>query len=402
MLARFDLFGNRIVFIVGIEINQIVAVNAGNGTVCRNDNDVNAVNFGKLFGFRFGGSRHTGDFFVKTEVILKGNGRQRPIAFSDGDVFFRFNGLVQSFGITSADQNASGKLVNNFHLSVLNHVINIALKHFMRPHSLCHVVRIFEILGIKKRSADDLVRLQQRFELQHTLIGKSDAFALFVCFIIADTIGVLLRILIGRRIFLHLFKISNQIVDLREFRRIIIRLTGNDQRRSRFINQNRVDFIDNAVMVTALNFLLNRPRHVIAQIIETELVVGSVSDIAAVRLPLGIVIHVGKHCSDGDSQQIIHRSHPISVALCQIIVDSNDMNAFTAQRIEVRRRYARQRLSFTGLHFGDLSVVQDDSAHQLNVVMAFAEFAPRRFPNQGKRFRQQGIQRFSLLPAPFP
>ena len=41
------------------------------------------------------------------------------------------------------------------------------------------------------------------------------------------------------------------------------RLAANDQRRARFVDEDRIDFIDNRVVVTALNLLLARGRHAV-------------------------------------------------------------------------------------------------------------------------------------------
>jgi hypothetical protein len=52
------------------------------------------------------------------------------------------------------------------------------------------------------------------------------------------------------------------------------------------------------------------------------------------------------------------------------------------------------------LPFGDLALVQGDSADQLHVEVPHAEHAPRGLAHERKRFRQQRIQVFSLGVAP--
>jgi hypothetical protein len=54
---------------------------------------------------------------------------------------------------------------------------------------------------------------------------------------------------------------------------------GDDQRRAGFIDQDIVDLIDNGVIMAALDAVRQAHGHVIAQIIEAKLAVGTVSDI---------------------------------------------------------------------------------------------------------------------------
>ena len=59
--------------------------------------------------------------------------------------------------------------------------------------------------------------------------------------------------------------------------------SGNDERRSRFVDQDRVDFVDDREVVPALDALRDVELHVVAQIIEAEFVVGSVGDVGVIR-----------------------------------------------------------------------------------------------------------------------
>ena len=62
---------------------------------------------------------------------------------------------------------------------------------------------------------------------------------------------------------------------------------GDDQRRARLVDQDRVHFVDDPVHVAALDPLLQTEDHVVAQVVETEFVVGAVRDVAQVgRAPL--------------------------------------------------------------------------------------------------------------------
>ena len=109
---------------------------------------------------------------------------------------------------------------------------------------------------------------------------------------------------------------------------------ADDERRARFVDQDRIDFIDNRVMITALDLLVARRGHaVVAQIIESELAVRSVSDVHRVLLAAHIRLLIVLNATDGQSEKIIELPHPFRVASRQIIVHRHQMGAATGQRI---------------------------------------------------------------------
>ena len=64
---------------------------------------------------------------------------------------------------------------------------------------------------------------------------------------------------------------------------------GDDQRRARLVNQDRVHFVHDGEVVAALHALRQIVLHVVAQIIEAELVVRAVGDVGGVG---GAALHV--------------------------------------------------------------------------------------------------------------
>src|SRR5678815_962995 len=64
--------------------------------------------------------------------------------------------------------------------------------------------------------------------------------------------------------------------------RLISNRTGNDERSASFVDEHRVNFVDDRIDVTALHTLIVRHDHVVAQIVEAELVVRPVGDVALV------------------------------------------------------------------------------------------------------------------------
>ena len=66
---------------------------------------------------------------------------------------------------------------------------------------------------------------------------------------------------------------------------VVLGLAGDDERRARLVDQDRVDLVDDRVDEPALHALGRREHHVVAQVVEAELVVRAVGDVGARRRP---------------------------------------------------------------------------------------------------------------------
>jgi hypothetical protein len=76
------------------------------------------------------------------------------------------------------------------------------------------------------------------------------------------------------------------VVEIRRF----FRRARDDERRPGLVDQDRVHFVDDGEMVTALHEVREVELHVVAQVVEAVLVVGAVGDVRAVGdLPLLVV-----------------------------------------------------------------------------------------------------------------
>jgi hypothetical protein len=70
-------------------------------------------------------------------------------------------------------------------------------------------------------------------------------------------------------------------------------LAADDERRARLVDEDRVDLVDDRVVQRALRVLERRELHVVAEVVEAELVVLAVGDVGAVgALLLGVVLLV--------------------------------------------------------------------------------------------------------------
>ncbi len=155
----------------------------------------------------------------------------------------------------------------------------------------------------------------------------------------------------------------------------VVERAGDDQRRARLVDQDRVDLVHDGEDVPALDHVLHAVLHVVAQIVEAELVVGAVGDVAVVGLLALLVVEAVHDDADREAEEIVDLAHPLGVALGQVVVDGDDVDAAPGQRVEIDRQRRDQRLAFAGLHLGDPALVQDHAADELHVEMALAERA---------------------------
>ena len=168
---------------------------------------------------------------------------------------------------------------------------------------------------------------------------------------------------------------------------------GNDQRRAGFVDEDGVDFVDDGELVAALHAIGEVVFHVVAQIVEAELVVGAVGDVGAIGGAALRVVEIVDDHADGEAQYAVDRPHPFGVAAGEVIVDGDDVHAAAGERIQISGKSGDQRLSFAGFHLGDLALVQHHAADQLHVEMAHGQRAAAGFAHQGKRRNERRLER---------
>src|SRR5450759_910173 len=165
----------------------------------------------------------------------------------------------------------------------------------------------------------------------------------------------------------------------------------DDQRRAGLVDKDRVDLVDDREVVAALHQLLVRPGHVVAQVVEAELVVGAVGDVAGVRRAAHLRGLVGQDDADGEAEVAVHPTHPLGVPAGEVVVDRDHVHTRAGQGVQVRRERADQRLALAGLHLGDAAQVQRRAAHQLHVEVPLAQRALRDLADGGERLGQQVV-----------
>jgi len=119
--------------------------------------------------------------------------------------------------------------------------------------------------------------------------------------------------------------------------------------------------------VAALHAFGETHRHVVAQVIEAELAVGTEGDVGVVGDATLVGLHVGLDDADLESQEAVDAAHPVGVAAGQVVVDRDEVGAPAGERVQVHRQDGHEGLTLACLHLGDVAVVQHDAAHELHV-----------------------------------
>ncbi len=253
----------------------------------------------------------------------------------------------------------------------------------MRAQARVQVVHEHDVRGVVEARA-----LGQQARLAHdflgvlvALLGEGDRVHLEVDPVVALALLVLLR-----------GELGDERVDAPVELGGILGLPGNDERGSRFVNQDRVDLVDDRVVQRPLEALAHRRRHVVAQVVEAELVVGPVGDVGAVGLLLLGRIHLRHHDADGEAEEAMDAPHPFGVALGEVVVHRDDVHALALERIQVRGQRGDQRLALAGAHLRDLALVQRDAADQLHVEVPHPQHPLRGLAHHRESLGQHAIE----------
>ena len=152
------------------------------------------------------------------------------------------------------------------------------------------------------------------------------------------------------------------------------------------------DLVDDGVMEGPMHHFFQPELHVVAEVVEAQLVVGAVRDVGGIGIPpLGIGQAVDD-AADGEAEEAVDRAHPLGVAPRQVVVDGDHVHASRRQGVEIDRQRRDQRLAFAGLHLGDHAPVQHDAAEELHVEMALAERSLRRLADGGEGVDQKIVE----------
>ena len=159
------------------------------------------------------------------------------------------------------------------------------------------------------------------------------------------------------------------------------------------VDQDRVDLVDDRVVVTPLGLLRFGGGHVVAEVVETELVVRAVRDVAGVLGALVLVVVVVRQDQpDRQAHEVVHPAHPLGMEAGEVVVHRDDVDALAGQRVQVDRQGRHEGLALAGLHLGHPTEMQRRATHQLHVEVPLADGALRGLADHGERFEQDVVE----------
>src|SRR6185503_13022475 len=118
--------------------------------------------------------------------------------------------------------------------------------------------------------------------------------------------------------------------------------------------------------MTTLHACCEVKLHIVPQVIETKLIVGSVSDVGGVGGLALEVVHVVLNTSDFETEEAMDLAHPLGVARSEVVVNSNYVNTTTTcKRIQVCRQNLIEHGALTSLSFVFVGDISDFTLHAL-------------------------------------
>ena len=404
----------------GVELHLLVVVDEVRKVlpldrpVGRHDHDIQVVDLLELVGLGVGGACHAGELRVHPEEVLECYRGEGLGLAQDLHSFLGLDRLVETAGVAASGKYASGELVDDLDLAVVDDVVDVPLVQPVGDHRLGAVVDHLEVAVVVDAGhviaflvcGGDQKTLLSEDPLQvvDSLLGEGDVLALLVDPVVAALVEGLdgppveqlhLRQLVvfsGLGVLLALLEELDDSIRSLDLLRVVLGLTRDDERSAGLVYEDRVDLVDYAVGMSPLDLLVETPRHVVAKIVEAQFVVGTVCDVALVGLPLAHHVLVGHDDSRCQPQIFVHRSHPGGVSGCQVLVDRDDVDPLSGKGVQVGGGDAGEGLSLAGLHLEDVSLVEHDRTHYLDIEVALAEDPPAGLACHGEGLGQNPVE----------
>ncbi len=356
-------------------VDDVGLVNTEAWSVGGDGDNVKTVDLAELVFFGLCRTGHTAELLVKSEEVLEGDGCNGLALVLNGNAFLCFECLVEAVAEAATEHHAPGVFIDDHDFSVSDDVVDISGEEAVGFDGCVDVVEEFGIAG-------DVVDSHQLFNAVHTFFGKAGVVVL----------------LIGGPVLLG-FELDNDLVDLVVDGDVLHRRAADDVRGSGFVDQNRVNFVDDGEVELTHAEVFFAERHVVSEVVKSEFVVGSVGDVARVGFPAdaGAEVEVARVSefvaarlidvaaaelvglfaltlddSDTEAEEVVNRTHPDGVASGEVVVDGNEVGTASGECVEDQRRSSNKGLSFTSLHFGDSTLVENETADELDVKVAHA------------------------------
>jgi hypothetical protein len=107
--------------------------------------------------------------------------------------------------------------------------------------------------------------------------------------------------------------------------------------------------------------------------------------------------HRGQDAAGLQPQRAVDAAHELGLVLGQVVVDGDDVHALAGQRVEVGRQRRDEGLALTGLHLGDVALVQRRAAHELHVEVPLSQGPLAGLPHRGEGLGEEVVERLAGL-----
>ena len=161
-------------------------------------------------------------------------------------------------------------------------------------------------------------------------------------------------------------------------------LLGNDEWCSCLINQDGISLIDDTESLELTRSgarggqdgLLGAKSQMITQVIKAELGVGDVHHITSIGLATLLLRHAALDQTNTKTKEAMDLAHLFHITTSEVVVRGDNERRLAGERVDVAGKRRDKGLTLNGIHFGQTSIVKDEAAEELNIVMALLKDAP--------------------------
>jgi hypothetical protein len=203
------------------------------------------------------------------------------------------DGLVHALVVAPAVQDAAGELVHDQDLAAHHDVVLVPLVQLL---GLDRVVQEADQRRVDR--VVEVVDAEPVLDLLDARLHDADGLLLLIDLVVALAI-------------LAAAQPRGDLGELDVPAGALLGRAADDQRRPRLVDENRVHLVDHRVVMAALHAVLKRPGHVVAQVVESELVVGAVGDVGRVLLAALRRRHLGEDHAHLEAEEPVHPAHPL-------------------------------------------------------------------------------------------
>ena len=356
-------------------VDEVGLVHAHHRQVGRDRDHAELVDLVELRGLGHGRAGHAGELLVEAEVVLERDGGERLVLLADRHSFLGLDRLVEAVVVAAPGQHAAGVLVDDEHLALDDDVLLVVAEQLL---GLDGVVQERDERGVDRLV--EVLDAEVVLDLGDAGLEHRDGALLLVDLVVGVAVEGL-----------------GDLGELGVPADLVLRRAADDERGARLVDEDRVDLVDDGEGVAALDAVLDGAGHVVAQVVEAELVVRAVGDVAGVGHAPLVGTHRRQDHAGGQPEEVVDAAHPLGVVLGQVVVDGDDVHALAVEGVEVGREGRDQGLALTGLHLGDVAEVQRRAAHDLDVVVPLADDPLRGLAHRGEGLGHQVVEGLALL-----